>query len=64
MKTELIKLTANDTEIIGKAARLIKGGDLVAFPTETVYGLGADGFNVEAYKKIYAFFAGIRYRYD
>ena len=53
MKTELIKLTANDTEIIGKAARLIKGGDLVAFPTETVYGLGADGFNVEAYKKIY-----------
>ena len=35
------------------AAEFIKRGELVAFPTETVYGLGADGLNVEACKKIF-----------
>ena len=33
---------------------MIKKGELVAFPTETVYGLGADGLNVEACRKIFA----------
>ena len=36
------------------AADIIKSGGLVAFPTETVYGLGADAFMEEAAKKIYA----------
>jgi len=36
------------------AAWIIRRGGLVAFPTETVYGLGADGLNGEAAKKIYA----------
>ncbi len=36
------------------AADIIKSGGLVAFPTETVYGLGADAFLEEAAKKIYA----------
>lgn len=31
-------------KVIQEAARLIKAGELVAFPTETVYGLGADAF--------------------
>ena len=35
------------------AANIIKNGGLVAFPTETVYGLGADAFNAEAAGKIY-----------
>lgn len=35
------------------AAQLIQAGGLVAFPTETVYGLGADAFNVEAVRKIF-----------
>ncbi len=35
------------------AKRLIKSGEVVAFPTETVYGLGADVFNESAVKKIY-----------
>ncbi len=39
--------------IINKAARIIQAGGLVAFPTETVYGLGADALNAEAVKKIY-----------
>lgn len=39
--------------VISKAARIIKAGGLVAFPTETVYGLGADAFNPEAVSKIF-----------
>lgn len=42
-----------DVRIIKKAAELIKKGNLVAFPTETVYGLGADALNSEAVKKIF-----------
>jgi L-threonylcarbamoyladenylate synthase len=38
---------------IEKAAQLIKNGELVAFPTETVYGLGADAFNPKAVAKIF-----------
>lgn len=36
-----------------EAAEIIKKGGLVAFPTETVYGLGANGLNAEAVKKIF-----------
>ncbi|MBM76060.1 MAG: threonylcarbamoyl-AMP synthase [Proteobacteria bacterium] len=39
---------------IKKAISLLNQGNLVAFPTETVYGLGADFSNEEAIKKIYA----------
>jgi len=42
-----------DRVIIRKAAEIIKEGGLVAFPTETVYGLGADALNAEAIKKIF-----------
>ena len=38
---------------IDEAASLIKGGELVVFPTETVYGLGANAFDEEAVKKIF-----------
>lgn len=38
---------------IKKAGELIKHGELVAIPTETVYGLGADALNSEAVKKIF-----------
>lgn len=40
-------------ENITKAARIIKDGGVVAFPTETVYGLGAGVFNTEAIEKIF-----------
>ncbi len=40
-------------ETIQQAANIIKSGGLVAFPTETVYGLGADGFNPIAAAKIF-----------
>lgn len=48
MKTEIKK-----EEGIALAASLIVSGEVVAFPTETVYGLGADAFNSEAVKKIF-----------
>ena len=37
-----------DVEIIKSAAKLLREGKLVAFPTETVYGLGANGLDAEA----------------
>lgn len=41
-------------EGISEAAEILKGRGLVAFPTETVYGLGGNGLDKEAAKKIYA----------
>ena len=43
----------NSGKIITKAARIIKQGGTVAFPTETVYGLGADALNPDAVRKIF-----------
>lgn len=47
------KLLSDTTENIALAAKLIAEGKLVAFPTETVYGLGADAMNAEAVGKVY-----------
>ena len=40
-------------ELLDEAAECIRRGELVAFPTETVYGLGADAFNEEAVRNIF-----------
>ncbi|CAJ1228887.1 L-threonylcarbamoyladenylate synthase [Lactiplantibacillus xiangfangensis] len=48
MKTKIFKPSE-----VGAAAQLINEGQLVAFPTETVYGLGADATNVAAVKQVY-----------
>jgi Sua5/YciO/YrdC/YwlC family protein len=45
---------AVNDDTIRRAAGLLKAGELVAFPTETVYGLGADAENVAAVAQIYA----------
>ena len=45
---------ASDPDAIGAAARILAGGGLVAFPTETVYGLGADATNAAAIARLYA----------
>lgn len=50
MKTRLLNTTESD---IKQAADIIKRGGLVAFPTETVYGLGADALNAEAVGRVY-----------
>ena len=44
----------NTPENIQKAANVIKSGGLVAFPTETVYGLGANVYNAQAVAAIFA----------
>ena len=58
MKTEFVKVDPSDlyscADIIDTAAKIIRRGGLVVFPTETVYGLGADGTSAEAASKIYA----------
>ena len=55
MKTELIKIDpqAIDESAIARAGKILINGGLVAFPTETVYGLGGDATNPEASQKIY-----------
>jgi hypothetical protein len=46
-------VAAADEESIARAADLLRQGEVVAFPTETVYGLGADASNAAAVAKIY-----------
>lgn len=53
-KIEKISDTLQDADKIKAAAEIIRQGGLVAFPTETVYGLGADALNAAASGKIYA----------
>jgi L-threonylcarbamoyladenylate synthase len=53
VECELVKINSIKDEALTKAADFIKNGGLVAFPTETVYGLGGDGLNSEAASKIY-----------
>ena len=48
------KIFTDQVEDIKEAAEIISDGGLVAFPTETVYGLGADALNAEAVGKVYA----------
>lgn len=56
METRVVRITSEaiEKDKLKEAAELIRAGELVAFPTETVYGLGADALRPEASKKIYA----------
>lgn len=55
MDTKIIKIdpTSPEPQMIKAAARIIRKGGLVVFPTETVYGLGANAMNTEAVAKIF-----------
>ncbi|MEA1993367.1 MAG: L-threonylcarbamoyladenylate synthase [Euryarchaeota archaeon] len=55
METRIIRMDPDnlDTKKIKEAAEFIKNGELVAFPTETVYGLGANTLNADAVRKIF-----------
>jgi len=48
-----VDATSPDRERVQRAAEAIRAGELVAFPTETVYGLGADALNPGAVRKIF-----------
>src|SRR5581483_5459093 len=54
--TEVIQVNPErpETDIIARAATLLRSGQLVVFPTETVYGLGADALQTEAVEQIFA----------
>lgn len=56
MKTLIEKIDRQqmDKQVLAKAGEILKSGGLVAFPTETVYGLGANALNEDAAKKTYA----------
>ena len=56
MKTIIAKYDKDhrDPEVMRRAAEILRAGGLVAFPTETVYGLGGDALNPASSKKIYA----------
>lgn len=56
METKFWSVAAEnpEQELIRQAAAIIRSGGLVAFPTETVYGLGADGLNPQAVRRIFA----------
>lgn len=54
MKSFNSNLDLANEAAITKAAAILRQGGLVAFPTETVYGLGADASNPEAVRKIFA----------
>ena len=56
MDTKVIRVDEQhmDEAVIREAGEIIKAGGLVAFPTETVYGLGGDALNPASSRKIYA----------
>lgn len=61
MKTEIFQIqqntaefTAEENAALRRAGEVLKQGGLVAFPTETVYGLGGDALNRDSSRKIYA----------
>ena len=56
METKVITIDRKnqDKALLMEAGRLLKEGALVAFPTETVYGLGGDGLQEDAAARIYA----------
>ena len=55
VKTEVLRINSKkpDDGIIERASSLIRSGEIVAFPTETVYGLGANALDPLAISKIY-----------
>src|SRR5580765_6473787 len=54
MTTALADMRTADAPAIAAAAAILRDGGLVAFPTETVYGLGADATNGQAVAAIFA----------
>ena len=51
---EKVDPVSPETDIIARAGKILMDGGLVAFPTETVYGLGGDALNPASSEKIYA----------
>lgn len=52
---EILKILSKkpETALIAKAVKILKAGGVIAYPTETFYGLGVDGHNAKAIEKVY-----------
>jgi L-threonylcarbamoyladenylate synthase len=46
-------LSCNDAQSLAYAVQLLRAGQVIAFPTDTVYGVGADGFNERAIEQLF-----------
>jgi len=55
MKTVVLRINPDNPELekIEQATKLLKAGEILAFPTDTVYGICADPFNEESVKRIF-----------
>lgn len=51
MRTQILPST--DTDAFAHAVRLLRAGKVIAFPTDTVYGVGANGFDVNAIEQLF-----------
>jgi len=55
MMSEIIKVSENYNYAVENAVKYLKAGSVIIFPTDTVYGMGANLYDIEAIKKIYYF---------
>ena len=53
MKTEVINITTEYDRALEESSRLLKNGEVVGIPTETVYGLAANALDEDAVRKIF-----------
>ncbi len=54
MRVVVLDPEVPDPTLVADAAKVVRRGGVIAYPTDTVYGLGADPFNTEAVRKIFA----------
>lgn len=50
---DTLLIPSSDSQVLDKAVQMLRSGSLVAFPTDTVYGVGADVFSFEAVEKLF-----------
>ena len=53
MQTRVAKVSKDTVDILNEAGALLRSGELVAFPTETVYGLGANALDKTAVTNVF-----------
>lgn len=49
-----LNLSEIDDRIVDEAVRVIRGGGVILYPTDTIYGLGCNAFNAQAVERVYA----------
>ena len=53
METKIYKISSSDDARLAELGAMIRAGRLVSFPTETVYGLGANAFDADAARRVF-----------